>query len=211
MKSKKILIFRIILLIFILTGIFINLVAKKYSFNLLLSYYTIQSNIIVSIVLILEIINYFRNLNCLKKEETLQNIKGATTIIILITGIIFAVLLTPYTREWKGLRLLSSYILHYISPTMCLIDFLFFDKRTKKLGYKKIIFWFCYPILYYIFGIIRILFLDGFVPYPFMDIKNLGFIKSSMILVSLVIIFYLLAILINFVKNKINVKNYKQC
>ena len=209
MKNRKILIYRIIFLILIIVGIGINFISKNFSLNLLLSYYTIQSNLIVAIILILEIINYFKEIKLFKSEKTFQNIKGAATLIILITGLIFTVLLSPYVKDWKGFRLYSSYILHYITPTMCLIDFILFDKTTEKLKFKKILFWFIYPLIYYLFGVFRILYLDGFVPYPFMNVKELGIIKSILILISLLVIFYLLAILLCWTKNKINKKNHK--
>lgn len=209
MNNKKILVFRTLLLFLIIIGIIMNFIAKDYNINMLLSYYTIQSNIIVAIIVSLEIINESKKISFFANEETLQNIKGATTIIIFITGLIFTVLLTPYVKDWKGLRLYSSYILHYLSPIMCIIDYLFFDKLNKKQNFKKIILWFIYPTIYYILGIIRIIYIDGFIPYPFMNIEKLGIGKSILTFFILLIIFYCFAIILCTLKNKINKKNYK--
>lgn len=186
-----------------------NFIAKNYNLNMLFSYYTIQSNILVSFVIILEIINEYKKTKLFQNEETYQNIKGATTTIILITGLIFTVLLSSYVKNWKGLRLYSSYILHYISPTMFLIDYLFFDQTHQKLKFKKTIMWFIYPITYYLIGIIRIIFLDGFIPYPFMNIKGLGVFKSILIFIILLSVFYLISLLLITAKNILNRKNYK--
>ena len=209
MKKKIIMIYRIILSIIIIVGIIFNLIGKNYDFNMLLSYYTVQSNIIILVILILEIINSLKKNKTFKDEAFFQNIKGAGTIIILITGIIFTVMLAKYTKDWRGYRLYSSYLLHYISPPLFLIDFLFFDNTTQKIKYNKVIFWLTFPLCYYILGVIRTLFLDGFTPYPFMDVNTLGFAKSLEIVIVLLSIFYLLAILLCVVKNKIERKNYK--
>ena len=209
MKKNFILIYRVLLFIIILCGIILNFFAKDFNLNLLLSYYTIQSNIIILIVLLLKIINHFKKIKLFKNEETFNNINGACTIIILITGLIFSILLSKYTKDWSGYRLYSSYVLHYISPLLVLIDYLFFDPTTYKTDNKKILLWLIYPLLYYIFGVIRILYLDGFIPYPFMNVKELGFIKSILIVVVLIIIFYLISILLSKAKNKINKILYK--
>ena len=204
MKMILVIIYRLILLIIIIIGIIFNFIAKNYDLNMLLSYYTVQSNIIVAIFLLLEIINSFKKIKLFKKEETYQNIKGMITLIILITGLIFAIILAPYVKNWTGYRLYSSYILHYISPLMVLIDFLFFDKPTTKLSIKKNIFWLIYPITYYIVGMIRILFIDGFIPYPFMDIRGLGYIKSLGIVIFLILVFYIISIILILLKNIIS-------
>lgn len=209
MKKNVVLIYRIVLAIIIFIGLIFNYLAKNYDLNMFLSYYTVQSNIIVLIILLLQIINHFKQINLFREEHIFQNIKGAGTIIILITGIIFITLLTKYTKDWSGYRLISSYLLHYISPLMVLIDYLFFDNLTKKLNYKKTIIWLVYPLCYYLFGIFRILFIDGFIPYPFMDIKGLGFFKSFGIITGLIIFFYILSMLICVLKNAINKNNYK--
>ncbi|MGN1000492.1 MAG: Pr6Pr family membrane protein [Bacilli bacterium] len=204
MKKYLVVIYRAILLILIIIGIIFNFIAKNYDLNMLLSYYTVQSNIIVAIFLLLEIINSFKKIKLFEKEETYQNIKGMITLIILITGLIFAVILAPYVKNWTGYRLYSSYLLHYVSPLMVLIDFLFFDKPTTNLSIKKNIFWFIYPVMYYLIGIIRILFIDGFIPYPFMDVKGLGYIKSLGIFIFLLLIFYFISIVLIWLKNAIS-------
>lgn len=205
MKKRKktlVLIYRIILLVFIIIGISLNFMAKNKDWNLLLSYYTIQSNFIVALFLIMEISNYFKPIKIFKKESTYQTIKGMITLIILITGLVFAIILSPYVKDWTGSRLYSSYILHYISPTMVLIDFLFLEKSTEKISFKRNILWFIYPIIYYVFGVIRVLFLDGFVPYPFLNVKELGPIKSILYFLILFISFYLISFVLVYAKNK---------
>ena len=201
-KNKKILVYRILLFIIIIVGIFLNFIAKNKDFNLLFSYYTIQSNMIVMFFLVIEIIHYFRPFKLFEKEGTYQNIKGMITLTILITGFVFAIILAPYVRDWSGARLYSSYLLHYISPLMVLLDFLFFNKPSKKISFKMCLAWFIYPIIYYIFGVIRVLFLDGFVPYPFLNVKELGPIKSIEYFLILFISFYFVSTILIFIKNK---------
>ena len=201
-KNKVTLIYRMVLFIIIIIGILLNFTAKNKDLNLLLSYYTIQSNLIVSLFLLLEITNYFKPIKLFKKENTYQNLKGMITLTILITGLVFAIILAPYVKDWTGARLYSSYILHYISPSMVLIDFLFLEKGNVKLSFKKNIFWFIYPLIYYVFGVIRVLFLDGFIPYPFLNVKELGALKSLLYFLVLFASFYIISIILVLVKNK---------
>lgn len=206
-KDKLILIYRIALLVIIIVGIILNFKARDKAWYLVLSYYTLQSNIIVALFLMLEIINTFKPIKIFKEERRYQFFKGMITLIILITGLIFAILLSSYVKSWHGIRLASSYILHYICPSMVLIDFLFFDDLTTKLSSKMNILWFIYPLSYYIFGVLRVLYLDGFTPYPFMAVQMLGPLKSIATLAWLVGIFYLLSLILILAKNKISKKS----
>ena len=136
-------------------------------------YFTYQSNILVIIYFFLDIINI------IKKNETFYpRLKGAVTMSITVTFLIYHFLLSPTAEKYEGLEYIRNIILHYIVPIMTILDYIIFDKK----GIYKIIdplLWLLIPFLYFAFILIRARlgepFSDGsYYPYFFVDIDKYG-------------------------------------
>uniref|UniRef100_UPI003F4C320C Pr6Pr family membrane protein n=1 Tax=Brachyspira catarrhinii TaxID=2528966 RepID=UPI003F4C320C len=136
-------------------------------------YFTYQSNILVVIYFILDIINI------LKKKETFHpRFKGAVTTSITLTFLIYHFLLSPTAEDYKGVFYIRNIILHYIVPIMTIFDYIIFD---KKGAYKIVdpLLWLIIPIIYFIFMLIRAKlgspFSNGsYYPYFIVDIDKYG-------------------------------------
>lgn len=170
-------IFRIILLIICLIGIFIKLDLIHGQVKLyMLIYYTIQSNILVFIVFLYITI---KTLDDIKTDGIngvsmpMPYFKGAVTMAIIVTGVIYHFLLMPTHFTMGGispLDFVGNIILHYIVPIMVFLDWIIFDKKNSYRLFDPLI-WLCIPFIYFIFVLIQAQF--GFfipnqnTPYPY--------------------------------------------
>ncbi|ACN83254.1 Pr6Pr family membrane protein [Brachyspira hyodysenteriae] len=136
-------------------------------------YFTYQSNILVIVYFILDIINIIK-----KKETFYPRFKGAVTMSITVTFLVYHFLLSPTADDYKGLYYTRNIILHYILPIMTIFDYIIFDKK----GIYKIVdplLWLIIPFVYFAFILIRARigspFSDGsYYPYFFVDIDKYG-------------------------------------
>ena len=107
MRRKVSIIYKILVTLSLAAGILINVIQTT-SVSAILSYYTLQSNIICLIgfigVLIVELRKY-------KKTDIYYLIKGAITIAILITGLTYVFALAPvgFEMDFKQKELANDY------------------------------------------------------------------------------------------------------
>lgn len=175
MKKKIALIYRVVLIILGIYGLYLNFSGLKSNPFELLHYFTILSNILVVMFFMFLIIRYGKN-------KDYPKLKGAVTMSITVTFLVFHFLLRPTMFNMIGTNYSlfspANLLLHYIIPIMTIFDFLLFDTKGK---YKKIdpIIWliipFCYFIIMSINGVLGYTFSTGsHYPYFFMDWDKLG-------------------------------------
>lgn len=125
----------------------------------LFSYFTIQSNLIVGIVLL------FSTLGPRPNPRSCALLRAAT-FWILITGIIFNVLLSKVYHP-TGLAALISVVHHTLTPLAMLANWIIFEKKGRTT-IRDIGLWLAYPVVYLAGSMVRGLF-DGFYPYWFIN------------------------------------------
>lgn len=143
--------------------------------------FTIQTNFLVSIWFTLAILWH-------NKPESLEKIegplKGAFTMYITITFVVFAILLSPFYQP-TGFAAFSNLVLHYITPIAFITDWILTETKVQyKWNYLP--YWIMYPICYIIFAVIHGTFTGSYI-YYFFDISALGilgFIMSISILIA---------------------------
>lgn len=160
----------------------------KASVGMLTCYYTVLSNILCFI--------YFAYLVVVRPGRENAVIKGAVTMCIALTGIVYHLLLTGIMESnvanVSDALNVGNYIVHTVVPLMVFIDYLFF---TPKGTFKSLspLAWTVIPLAYLAFAIIRAevgtgLF-SGFggaksrYPYPFMDFDLLGTGKAVLYII----------------------------
>mgnify|MGYP004509528777 FL=1 len=137
----------------LISGIFLNL-SNTSSVRALMSYYTLQSNVICliafMIILILELLN--------KQYQTdiYYLIKGGLVITIAITAIIYHIALAPGGFQMDALqnsinnKQLANFLVHTVSPILVLLDYVLFDEKGHfKLFYP--ILWLIQPLNYVVY------------------------------------------------------------
>ena len=135
-------------------------IIRTYFGALSFTYFTTLSNIFISVILLVFLIN---EIYCaIKNKNTVLNnglyiIKFLATISITLTFFVFLTLLAP---TFEG-GIINSYLgngagslcVHFITPILAIIDFLFFDSEYKSKNSHSI-YAIIPPLLYVLFVVI---------------------------------------------------------
>lgn len=186
-KSGKSKLFGILLLIIGIFGVLVIIHRLSYyvyeydpefspidygKFNIL-SYFTVQSNIFVSIYLILASLGIF-GVEKAQKIAFSPTVGALVTTYIIVTGVVYCCGIplgfTPPFKWDNPTHSMSSFIQvfhHMIVPPFMLIIW-FFPFTNKRISHKKLLSFGIYPLVYSIFSIIRGAFSNPeYYPYPF--------------------------------------------
>ena len=188
MKERKVsIIFKLLVIISLLAGILLNVVHTT-SISAILSYYTLQSNMIclavfIGIMVMIVLKKDYRS------DDRYYILKGAVVMAILVTAITYQVVLAPngfqmdisYTMRPE--RYWANLLVHVISPMLVLLDYVLFDKKGK-FKYKYPVIWLCIPwgyvIYVYIYNALggRFFGIGGSkeYAYKFLDYKQIGYL-----------------------------------
>ncbi len=185
-----------VLLAAVLYGLILSIFFPEFSLDGLpaLSYFTIQSNILVALFLFCVLIYP-------PSSKIHVIFRGTVLLSITVTGLVFHIFLVPYYPELfaDGVAF-RHHLTHTIVPLGFILDWLFFDQKGQmKLGDLK--YWLIYPLLYWLFSIVR----GGIVgayPYFFMDLNILDFSAVMLWFLFLVFIFIALGLLLVLADNR---------
>lgn len=155
MKERKIsTIYKLLVALSLLTGILLN-VMNTTSVTAILSYYTLQSNIICFAMFVAIIVAIF-----LKEDYRSNNIyyllKGAVIIAMLVTAIIYQISLLPNNFNMEAIdtnntaKYWANEFVHKISPVLVLMDYILFDDKGNFKYYYPVI-WLFIPLNYVIY------------------------------------------------------------
>ena len=182
----------------LITQFYININSKVASISEIViryfSYFTITTNLLVAICCTVLLLNPDSKL---VRFKTLT----ATTVYILIVGIIYNVILR-FLWKPQGLQMIVDELLHSVIPAMFLIYWLTFVTK-KNLKWKNILNWLIYPLVYISFILIRGAF-SGFYPYPFINAGELGLQKALLNSVLIAVAFIIMSLLFIAISNFIN-------
>jgi hypothetical protein len=151
-------------------------------------YFTIQSNIIIALAFALTLVSAFRS----KREPLrLSVFRGAATVYIATTGVVYNTLLTGVAVEntvpW------SNEILHRWIPLYAVLDWLLFSDRGRLV--MRHVWWFLiYPAVWLVVVLIRGA-TDGWVPYPFLD-PSLGYGVVTLYCIGVAVFIGLMGVLV---------------
>lgn len=154
MKERKVsIIFKLLVVMSLLAGILLNVVHTT-SISAILSYYTLQSNIVCLIMFLGIIIAIMSKNNY--RTSIYYLLKGDSTMAILITGITYQIALAPnnfymdvsYAIQTE--RYWANLLVHIVSPILVLLDYVLFDEKGNFKYYYPII-WLFLPLGYVIY------------------------------------------------------------
>jgi len=192
--------YRLALLAAVSYGLVLSIYFPVFSIDKLpaLTFFTVQSNMLVALFLIYTLVYPRRN--------RLHNIlRGSVLICIAVTGLVFHLFLVPFYPDLfaNGLAF-RHHLTHTIAPLGFIIDWLLFDKKGQiNIGDLK--YWLIYPSIYWVFSMVRGS-LVGAYPYFFMDPNILETSSILLWLLLLIIIFTLLGLLLFLLDKKLNSK-----
>ncbi|MEO5780097.1 MULTISPECIES: Pr6Pr family membrane protein [Arthrobacter] len=131
------------------------------------SYFTIESNVIAFTTLAVAGTFAWKGQN----PRWLDLLRGAATIYMTITGIVYNLLLSDIDVNtpipWINV------VLHYTIPTIMVIDWLV-DLPKTRIALRTSLIWLGFPLLYLVYSLLRGP-IVGWYPYPFLDPRISGY------------------------------------
>lgn len=189
-KSNRInLIFRIMYLFICGFGIVRHLSLDDEVRNInMLSYFTIQSNIVCFVVMLCSIYHSFVSVRKRKYHDYARVhlfLKGLALLMITITFLTYNLVLTgkgfSMTTGFSAALSLNDRIVHFIVPLLTWIEFLAFQPKGSFRKYDPFK-WLLAPVIYFVFIMVRARYIKPATygigikryPYFFMDVETYG-------------------------------------
>lgn len=148
----------------------------------LFSYFTIESNILAMVALIVGGIFAYAKV----KSRKFDFIRGAATLYMIITGIVFAVLLAGLENAQLTAVPWDNIVLHYIIPIVMVFDW-FMDPPKKRFAMRHALLWLIFPLLYLVYSLVRGAVVNWY-PYPFLNPANGGYGQIAITAVAITIL-----------------------
>jgi hypothetical protein len=108
-----------------------------------------------------------------KTSKRLDTARGAATLYMVLTGVVFATLLSRLDPRLLTAVPWDNTVLHYIMPIVLLIDWVI-DGPANSPTLRMILLWLAYPVVYVVYTLVRGHFVDWY-PYPFLNPTNGGY------------------------------------
>ena len=139
---------------------------QGWSLGSFFSYFTILSNCSMTVVLLVGGV-----LGMTGREGVPDLVRGAVTLYMAITGVVFAVALAHY--EALGTIPWVNDVVHRLMPVVILIDWLAVPPQ-RPVRWAQALWWLVFPLLYLPYTLIRGR-IVGWYPYPFLDPRGKGY------------------------------------
>ena len=164
-----------------------------------LSFFTIERNILAGAVLIMTGL-----LPLAKRPMWWDNLRGAVTLYMVATGIVYNTLLLDV--DVGNLASWVNNVTHRVMPLVMLADWLIAPPRAR-IERRSTLSWLIFPLVYCGYSLARGPFVD-FYPYPFLDPRlDGGYGRVAVFVVILAVAFGLLALLVAWVGNRLSVRD----
>jgi hypothetical protein len=193
--------FRLLVALAATTGVAIDLILG--SPLRVLSYFTIQSNVLVALVFAASAWRAWTARRPLPPALT-----GGTLLYISITGLVYHLILANQSSGFSmtgdatpltGWHAVANHLLHTATPLAAVADWLFLIRPTP-LAFRHAATWLLYPLAYLAFSLARGAIMAPGTParylYPFLDVEQHGYAGVLANAVILGLAFYALALLV---------------
>lgn len=137
------------------------------------SFFTIESNIFAALVLLVSAWFVYAG----KRSKTLDYIRGAATLYMVVTGLVYSLLLAGADVQ-TPIPFVNA-VLHYVFPVVVLVDWLI-DRPAKKVPSNVALVWLIFPLAYVAYSLVRGNSI-GWYPYPFLDVSVHGYVTVGVI------------------------------
>lgn len=131
-------------------------------------FFTIESNLFASVLLIY--LGVSRNDRV--PPTTLDLVRGAATLYMTTTGVVYGLLLSGYQEELQTTIPWVDTVVHKVMPLVMLADWLI-APPAAKLRFKRALVWLVFPLVYCAVALIRGPIVNWY-PYPFLNPDSAG-------------------------------------
>jgi len=153
------------------------------------SYFTVLSNIGAAVVL-----GALALRPALVGVEPFVILRGAITLYMTITGIVYNVLLAPTAADVSTNLEWVNVIVHIVGPIVVLADW-FVDRSPLKPTLGQAATWLIFPTVYLVYSMVRGPMADWY-PYPFLDPDTESVGSIVITIIGIVIAFILIGLLL---------------
>ncbi|YCK38009.1 Pr6Pr family membrane protein [Actinomadura sp. ATCC 39365] len=182
--------YRLMLIAAAMVGLFYTWIGLGSPLNPLVLF-TVQSNLLLIGFYFWKVVGRWR---------PSAELKGAVTLYIVITGLVWHFLRMRGASPFEHVSLhgygLGNFLLHYVTPVMAVIDWLFLDRSAPRPRWAAAVRWLVYPMAYLAFALVRGALLppDAWkrYPYPFLDVDKFGYDGVALMALALAVCFVLL-------------------
>ncbi len=215
MRKTIVIYLKMINIVLILLAVLVQYIFKQSLFTNGFLSFTVQSNLLVVITSFLSLIVKLLLDSRFNKKifRFIEVLEMVSAVAITLTFIIFNFMLAPgliYKGNIHYLFTFQSIILHFVSPIICVITFLFLEKHTFciKDGFFGVIFPFYYLFFVFLCNFMNIQFNnergnERYFPYFFMNYYDNGFFNIGYSILEIgfgywILLFTILTIIITF-------------
>ena len=150
------------------------------------SFFTIISNILIALAMTLPWLAPGSRLGRWFERPAVRTVLAG---YIIVVGVVYHVMLRGlfHPQSW---RLVCEIILHYVTPTLFVLDWLIFVPK-RDLPWKTSVGGLVLPLVYVAWTLLHGA-ITGFYPYPFLNVLRLGYVQVFINIVSLIVAFVIL-------------------
>lgn len=134
------------------------------------SYFTVEANTLAVISLVLSSFAAATRTT----RRSLDVYRGAVTLYMTTTILIFIVLLSGYPASELTAVPWDNTVLHYVMPIVVILDWLVAPPRVT-VAFRSALLWLAFPLAYLAYSLIRGRIVSWY-PYPFMDPSHHGYL-----------------------------------
>ena len=147
------------------------------------SYFTVQSNVIVTLIAVLLTIRPDRN------GAVFRALRLDALLCITVTGVVHFFLLRPI-QHLEGWDAVGDVGLHIAVPLLTVVGWVLFGPRPRVAG-ATLLGSLIYPVLWVIYTFARGA-VAGWYPYPFLDVGALGYGRAILDAIGVAVVFLVL-------------------
>jgi hypothetical protein len=155
-------------------------------------YFTTQSNLLVGLCFLAGAIG-----PGLSRSGPPDVVRGAVTLYILVTFLIYHLILanpaSGFSDGGAQLGSVQNVLLHTVTPLLALLDWLLL--WTRRLPWRWAVVWLAYPLAYLAFALVRGAIVHRY-PYPFLDVRSIGYGGVTIVALGLFVVFWLLGLIV---------------
>ncbi len=153
-----------------------------------LGYFTVLTNLLVALSLSLSL----QNTRPIARWCQRPGVASAVAVSIALVGLAYHVLLR-HVWDPQGLQKLADVTLHYAVPVLTVLHW-WVAVPPARMPWRAPLVWAVWPLAYLVYALLRGLWLQSY-PYPFIDVAVLGYPRSLLNALALLVVFLLVGTL----------------
>jgi hypothetical protein len=147
-----------------------------------ISFFTIQSNVLAA-SLFLSCATVWRR----RSSPTIDSWRGAAVVYMVVTGLVYAVLLSGLDDQLQTTLPWVNTVLHRVMPVAVALDWLIVPP-VSRLGLARALRWLIFPAVWLGYTLVRGAIVDWY-PYPFVDAGVKGYLSVALACAGIAVLF----------------------